>query len=398
MRFRRFLFILIAIACFVGLLYSGRPAFFYVLVFLLSLLLISAAEIIVAAFSFRIEAEKSRVFSSKNERFSRRVTIRSSFFPIMHIRLECEHGHLMEPRREKLYFHISATGTRPAVLKIPLCSKYAGLYELRVTSVELYDFLGFFRYKVPLHKHLTDNPAYIPILPKIDRFSRAPRIFSELIPPMRKTNERSENVGGREYRPGDDLRTINWKRTAKTGVLFVKEYEKGTQDFHLLYIDLTRPTVTGEEATITADRLLGQAADLCAFLVREQRPVNILAFSEDGEEQCSVLHSGALDKARIYLSTRRFTPVVPEEYEDRLSALWEVGKNSLSVFSAALTPEPLSFLSRFSGDLATVTLFLITQNGLEEQAQAVCAYYARMGVNCFLIRPKDSGNKEAGYE
>jgi hypothetical protein len=292
--------------------------------------------------------------------------------------------------------HESATKTRPASLKIPLTSNYAGLYEFRVSSVELFDFLGFFRYKVPLHRHLPENPAYMPILPKINRFSRAPRVFSELIPPMRKTSERSETVGGREYRPGDDLRTINWKRTARTGVLYVKEYEKGTQDFHMLYIDLTRPTVTGEESTITADRLLGQAADLCAFLIREQRPVNILGFSEDGEEQCAVLHSGSMEKAKVFLATRKFTPSVPEDYKDRLSSLWEIGKNSLSVFSAALTPESLSFLSRFSGDLATVTLFLITQNGLEDQAQSVSEYYTRMGVKCFLIHPKDLRDTEAG--
>ena len=394
MRFRRVFFILITIVCLGGLLYSGLRVFFYLLVFLLSLLLLSAAEIAFAALSFRIEPDRRRLFPSKYESFSRRLTICSDLFPIMHIRMICEYGHCTDVRREQLSFHASATKTRPAILNIPLTSNYAGMYEFHVTSVELFDFLGFFRYKVPLRSQLPDNPAYIPILPRINRFSRAPRVFSELIPPMRKTSERSENVGGREYRPGDDLRTINWKRTARTGVLYVKEYEKGTQDFHLLYIDLTRPAVTGEEATITVDCLFGQAADLCAFLVREQRPVSILGFAEDGEEQCAVLHSGSIEKAKIYLATRKFTPAVPEDYKDRLSSLWEIGKNSLSVFSAALTPEPLSFLSRFSGDLATVTLFLITQNGLEDQARSVSDYYARMGVNCFLIHPKDLGDKE----
>ncbi|NLW89122.1 MAG: DUF58 domain-containing protein [Clostridiaceae bacterium] len=394
MYFRRLLFILLSGVCLGALLYSGRAVFFYILVFLLSVLLLSAVEIIMASFSFRIESERESSYPNKNENFSHRLIVRSIFFPVLHIRIDCRYGHTTNLIREKRIYHVFATKTHPARLDIPMVSNYAGLFEFRVSSVELYDFLGFFRYSVPLRKRFPENPVQIPVLPNIRRFSRAPRVFSELIPPMRKTNERSENVGGREYRPGDDFRTVNWKRTAKTGVLYIKEYEKGTQDFHLLYIDLTRPIVAGEESTITSDRLLAQAADLCAFLLREQRPVNLLSFSENGEEQCGILHGGSLEKAKLYLSTRSFVDTVPEEYKDRLSSIWEIGKNSLSVFSSALTPEPLSFLSRFSGDLATVTLFIITQKGHEDRALSVCDYYARMGVHCFRIGPRTGDDEE----
>ena len=132
---------------------------------------------------------------------------------------------------------------------------------------------------------------------------------------------------------------------------------------------------------------------MCAYLLREQRPVTILSFSEKQDEQCNLLHTGSLDKARTYLANRRFTENVPEDYKDRLSAFWEIGKNSLSVFSAALTPESLSFLSRFSGDLATVTLFLIVQKGHDEEARSVSDYYTRLGVYCFLINPEQENAK-----
>ncbi|MBN1892805.1 MAG: DUF58 domain-containing protein [Clostridiales bacterium] len=393
MRFRRWLWIVLIITCLWALRYYGRPVFFYLSVSLVSVFLISVTEIVLAVISFRIEPDRDHRYPSKREHFTRRLTIRSRFFPILHIRVVCEYGHSSNKQRTKRIFHVSATKTKPAVLKIPLISEYSGLYELRVTSVELFDFMGFFRFSVPLKKQLRENPVYIPVLPKIRRFTKAPRVFSELIPPMRKTTERSENVGAREYRPGDDIRTVNWKRTAKTGVLYVKEYEKGTQDFHLLYLDLSAPVVGGKEASDTIDRLLSQAADLCAFLLREQRPVNILSFSENQDEQCNLLHSGSLEKAKIYLATRRFTETIPDEYKEQVSSFWEIGKNSLSVFSATLSPESLSFLSRFSGDLATVTIFLITQSGHEDQARLVADYYARLGVHCFLIDPEDAGDE-----
>lgn len=393
MRLRRYAWIISIVFCLWALLYYGRAEYFYLLVFLGALFILSAAELALAVFSFRMEWDGIRLFPTKHEKFRRRLTVRSSLFPIMNIRVSFLFGHCSDTQRIKRIFHVSATKSRPAVLSIPLKSEFSGLYELNVSSVEIFDFLGFFRYSVPLRARFPENPLLIPILPKISRCTKAPKAFSELIPPMRKTPERSENAGGREYRPGDDFRTVNWKRTAKTGVLYVKEYEKGSQDFHLIYVDVTRPEVPGNEAIVTTDLLLSQAADLCAYLLREQRPVTILSFSEKQDEQCNLLHTGSLDKARTYLANRRFTENVPEDYKDRLSAFWEIGKNSLSVFSAALTPESLSFLSRFSGDLATVTLFLIVQKGHDEEARSVSDYYTRLGVYCFLINPEQENAK-----
>ncbi len=393
MRLRRFIWIASIVACLWAFLYYGRSVYFFFLLFLVSLLLLSAVETALAAFSFRMEWDTVHRYPTKMEKFHRRLTVRSAFFPIMHIRVSVLFGHSSDIQRTTRNFHVSVTKARPTVLNIPLMSEFSGLYELRVSSVELFDFLGFFHYSVPLRTRLNDNPLNIPVLPKISRCTKAPKVFSELIPPMRKTPERSENVGGREYRPGDDFRTVNWKRTAKTGVLYVKEYEKGTQDFHMLYVDMTRPAVSGKDAIVATDLLLSQAADLCAYLLREQRPVTILSYSEQQDEQCNLLHSGSLEKARAYLATRRFTDSIPEDYKDRLSTLWEIGRNSLSVFSTTLTPESLSFLSRFSGDLATVTIFLITQKGHEEKSRLVADYYSRLGVYCFLIQPEEENRK-----
>lgn len=394
MRFRRLIWTSMIIVDTWALLYYGRPTFFFLLVFLVAVFVLSAAELALAAFSVRLDSDPNERLPTKYESFHYRLTVRSAFFPLLHVRVSCKHGHTSTTSREKQFFHLSATKTRPAVLKIPLVSEYAGLYELKVDSVEIYDLFGFFCFSVPLRKALRNHTAYIPVFPIIRRFSKAPRVFSELIPPMRKTPERSENVGVREYRPGDDLRTVNWKRTARTGTLYVKEYEKGSQDFHIVYLDLTRPSVTGREATVVTDCLLSQATDLSAFLLRDQRPVTILSHSDANDEQCSILHAGHLEKAKRFLSTRRFVGTVPEDYKDRLSAIWEVGKNSLSVFSSALNPESLSFLSRFSGDLATVTLFMITQPGHESEASSVIEYFSKMGVYCISIRPEDTEESE----
>jgi uncharacterized protein (DUF58 family) len=49
----------------------------------------------------------------------------------------------------------------------------------------------------------------------------------------------------REYQPGDDIRSIHWKVTARTGKVYVKDFEEDRQLTFLVAVDISRSTIFG---------------------------------------------------------------------------------------------------------------------------------------------------------
>ena len=66
----------------------------------------------------------------------------------------------------------------------------------------------------------------------------------------------------RGYMPGDDIRTIDWNVTARTGDLFVKRYVEERDLTVMLLVDLS----ASEEFGTLSQRKSEVAAELCALL------------------------------------------------------------------------------------------------------------------------------------
>jgi uncharacterized protein (DUF58 family) len=84
----------------------------------------------------------------------------------------------------------------------------------------------------------------------------------------------------REYMPGDDVRTIDWNVTARTGVPYVKRFVEERELTVMLMVDLSGSTDFG-----TGERLKGElAAEICALLafsaIRNNDRVGLLIFTD----------------------------------------------------------------------------------------------------------------------
>lgn len=75
---------------------------------------------------------------------------------------------------------------------------------------------------------------------------------------------RGEFFGLREYRDGDDRRSIHWRSTAREGKLLVREYEDESQRRISLLIDNALPVTRGE----AEEQALEDAISLCASLAQ----------------------------------------------------------------------------------------------------------------------------------
>ena len=88
----------------------------------------------------------------------------------------------------------------------------------------------------------------------------------------------------REYNPGDDVRSIDWNVTARTGVPFIKRFREERELTVMLMVDLSGSTDFG-----TQDQTKGElAAEICALLafsaIKNNDRVGLLIFTDRVEK------------------------------------------------------------------------------------------------------------------
>ncbi|NJE04488.1 DUF58 domain-containing protein [Thermococcus sp. MV11] len=79
----------------------------------------------------------------------------------------------------------------------------------------------------------------------------------------------------REYRPGDSLRTINWKATARLGKVLVNEYEPEGRATVMVYLDTTESTAVGSAFHGSLESSLGLVMSLVSLLLRNDFKVGL---------------------------------------------------------------------------------------------------------------------------
>lgn len=104
----------------------------------------------------------------------------------------------------------------------------------------------------------------------------------------------------REYQPGDEVRHINWKVSARSDRVYVKSYEEDRSLSVCLLIDLSRSTALGSERT--KHHKILQFAALVALLASRNRDATGLALFAGGINEFIQPASGRSQLHRI-LST-----------------------------------------------------------------------------------------------
>jgi uncharacterized protein (DUF58 family) len=89
-----------------------------------------------------------------------------------------------------------------------------------------------------------------------------------------------EFVEVREYVPGDDVRTIDWNVSARTGHAFVKKYVEERELTVLLAVDLSASLRWGTAGRMKHELVPEVAATLAMSAVRNNDRVGLLAFTD----------------------------------------------------------------------------------------------------------------------
>jgi uncharacterized protein (DUF58 family) len=92
-----------------------------------------------------------------------------------------------------------------------------------------------------------------------------------------------EFVEVRQYLPGDDVRTIDWNVSARTGEVFVKKYVEERELTVLLMVDLSASERFGTRGRFKSEMVAEVAASLAMSAVRNNDRVGLLVFTDQVE-------------------------------------------------------------------------------------------------------------------
>ena len=163
-----------------------------------------------------------------------------------------------------------------------LQTHHCGAQRISAPEVRLYDYLGLFckRIKTVESCVCTVEPVAVPV-------SALPEAGSSGVRPKRGGGFAEEH-DLRQYIPGDDLRQIHWKLTAKTGKIVVRE--------PLEYLHTNRMlTVVLSGTPDQLDRKLGRLKWLSTAMLDRNEGHEVAALTGNGLERFKILDRESLE-------------------------------------------------------------------------------------------------------
>lgn len=382
---RRIAFFSLFLVSLWGILYTGMPLYYYIFSMFVIVLLLSVMQISLSIMSFNLRTSLSNPVVEKNQSFVWQLVPRAMHVPIAHAKISVKIPAFSSDRTLPSLFSVSPSYKKSSPAYVHITPIYCGRFALRVHRVSFFDFLGLWYISFNANRFLFLNPVVVTVLPDTSSFLYTALLYDEIMLPVRRTRDRAEPVSVRAYEAGDNIRSIHWKYSARVGSLHVKEYEKGAKELHLIYIDLTAPVISGEDADAAKDQLFCGVSSLCHFLLREQIPLMILSYGSENDRRYDLLHAYQFDAARLHIASREFVKEIPSEYKEEIANYVLAQKATLTVFSMSVTIEPLSFLTYRSGDYSSVSLCLIPQRGHESKQSDLADLLADKGLKTLLL-------------
>lgn len=198
---------------------------------------------------------KGKPSAEKKENVTGSIEIRNeSIFPMLKIYCMVQVRNRFTGDEKKICIPMSAAPRDQGSQAFEVCSEYCGYLDLSIRKVYLMDWFGF----LPVKKSLKAD-AHTVILP--DTFlsnvclqmKAEHKDATESWSTLKKGNDQSELFALREYIPGDHLKQIHWKLSAKKNQLIVKEPSLPIEKSLLIFWDKNAEVCTPKEMDAMAE-------------------------------------------------------------------------------------------------------------------------------------------------
>lgn len=326
------------------MLYLDGPGGSYLLTVLLLAGALSAAVCVYTKRCVSASLGVSEDIVNKGDRVILTVSVKKrGFLPTAVLRADffaSEHFEACSP----LSLRAVCVGKAGCALKAEFSARCFGKGRLGLTSLAVSDYLGLFGFRIPVTGTLLDVRVY-PSIPEIRRKDGFARSLTDAaaFDDSEETAEAAFAVQGspgydhRPYEPGDSLKLINWKLSAKRDELYVRRIEGACGAEQLFILDKMGGDRPSEQ--LAAEAMLG----LIAQFARAELPVKLLIrFSETWEER-SVTNYAELSQLRYAMTDFTFLPEGVNRFPASFSG------NRAVVFSAGDGAGLLAYLTEMTG-------------------------------------------------
>jgi uncharacterized protein (DUF58 family) len=241
-----------------------------------------------------------------------------------------------------------------------------GRHQFGPGSMHSADLFGFF----PGHYNDNDT-AHLVVFPRVFSLPElgfpADRPFGELKGASPVFEDPRRIAGIREYRPGDPLRRVDWKATARSGEMQSRVYEpSGTRQVYiLLNIDTLEHSWEGYLKD-ELERSVSTAASLAAWACAERYAVGLLANGglPEADRPIRLAPSGAPDQlTRLLEALAIVQPLTMSDLADVVNReRGRVPAGSTIILVASLIPSALAAAVRRLADEGNTVIAVITSH------------------------------------
>ncbi|MEE3467595.1 MAG: DUF58 domain-containing protein [Eubacterium sp.] len=269
MKRNRIILAILWILSVVGISFFGGPVSYGLFTVLTLLPLISLIYLICVYFSFHIYQEPEAkhlvadhitpfTFILINEFHFGFVSVRVRFFSSFSRIIGLDDG--VE------YEFLPQTGVTKHT---SLNCKYRGEYEIGIKTVELQDFFRLFRLS-----YRNREPRWVVVKPNTVELTQLRSVeLSQAMARDALRNPSQKDIPVRKYEPGDDLRQVNWKATARSGELLVHGRIGEEREGITILLGTSRHSRDPLAYLPVENKMLETAIALTLFFVKKNIPV-----------------------------------------------------------------------------------------------------------------------------
>ncbi len=281
MKILRVLFYLLMPVFLLAGLYSGLRIWYILLIsqVLLVLFIVALNQWTVRTFSYTQTLEDSAAVKGSETRLHLSIQNEKPF-PLSMMRVDVE---LAAPSdNTQISFSLLPFSDKDFDFRVTM--PYRGVFPIGITTMQITDVFGLLPMRFDMRKlHYYRQPE-LTVFPRAE----APASLSAEVADEKLFGERyllssesgSSISGARDYRPGDPLKQIHWKKSAAHGELFVKQYELPVRENLSIFIDNHTESAGSEEALARADTVCEAAACITLHCLSRRRSVMLRALCD----------------------------------------------------------------------------------------------------------------------
>jgi Protein of unknown function DUF58 len=296
MKLNRILYLSLLIITFTFVYYYGGKVPNMLFYTVLVLPIVSYIYMLIGYFMLKYEQslDNDLIFKGDKVTFTVNITNRSFFIlPYISISFLNDKGGVIQKHKIN---NISLQPFSNREVSIDYIYKYRGDFKLGVSTIEVQDFLGIFKFTLKNKKLL-----YITVYPQIidiDEFYLSSGYLSDNVSSIGGGQEDISTIEEiNKYNYGDSLRKIHWKLTAKTNELMIREYEKVGSRSAILILDLQSNNFEVEKNAAIEDKLLETTIAILRYCIYNDAEVKLIY---DSKGINAINYSNSLDFQKAY--------------------------------------------------------------------------------------------------